>query len=757
MKPILTIGLITAMALTVRSLALAALTPASLSSTTPSGVVRGGTVTLALNGANLAGASAVFFDDDAIDAKIVSDGKANNQIKVSATLGAATRIGIHRVFAQTPHGTTGVVTFAVGDWPEVAKQATCNALTSAQPVTPPCTIIGALATPGEADYFRFDAKAGQELVFEVVASQIRSRLNSVLTLLDAEGHTLAENNDYDYRPDSLLGYRFAKDGRYVVRIRDFENQSGGDVSYRLNLGEFPLVTSVFPLGLQQGTAAEFTLTGFNLKQKTVRVEAPANVGGRSEGRLAPKTITLPVESLHPVRVAAGEQREFNYNPRATGLLPTVTTPGAINSRMGISLDTFKFLAKKGTPLIIETQARRLGSPVDSVIEVLDLTGHPIPRATLRPVAETALTLSDRDSASSGLRLLSWTDLAINDYLYCGGEIMQVVQLPLGPDEDVKLRSFRGQRVTFLDTTPVAHAVNTPVYKVQIHPAGKSFAPNGMPVFNVYYRNDDGGPLYGKDSRLTFTPPAYGEYLVNVRDARGRGPLSHRSSYRLIIREPQPDFRLSMSPEHPGVPQGGNVALTFTAERLDGFEGEIKVRLEDLPPRFHATEGLIQAGESTCSLALYAEADAMTPTNKLAFRLVGNALINGAQVARTLDAERGVRLLTVLPKPDLTVATDRPQVAIQPGKQVVMTARIERHNGFAGRVPVDVRNLPHGVRVLDVGLNGVLINEQQTSRQFVLYCEPWVKPMTWTFYVGGTVEGGLTSFAAPVELKVSSHQ
>ncbi len=51
-------------------------------------------------------------------------------------------------------------------------------------------------------------------------------------------------------------------------------------------------------------------------------------------------------------------------------------------------------------------------------------------------------------------------------------------------------------------------------------AGATFPLNGLPVVTFYYRNDDGGPLYEKDSRLTFTAPADGDYLVCIRDVRG---------------------------------------------------------------------------------------------------------------------------------------------------------------------------------------------------------------------------------------------
>jgi hypothetical protein len=55
--------------------------------------------------------------------------------------------------------------------------------------------------------------------------------------------------------------------------------------------------------------------------------------------------------------------------------------------------------------------------------------------------------------------------------------------------------------------------------------------------------------------------------------------------------------------------------------------------------------------------------------------------------------------------------------------VRLTGRIERRNGFQGRVPIDVRGLPHGVRVLDIGLNGILITDTQTVRTMVIYAEP----------------------------------
>ena len=54
---------------------------------------------------------------------------------------------------------------------------------------------------------------------------------------------------------------------------------------------------------------------------------------------------------------------------------------------------------------------------------------------------------------------------------------------------------------------------------------------------------------------------------------------------------------------------------------------------------------------------------------------------------------------------------------------------------------------HGVRVLDIGLNGILITEKETTRTFVIYAEPWVEPTSHPFVVLAKREGKNTEHAA----------
>lgn len=709
-----------------------ALVPAALRNVSPAGARRGAEVTLTLDGVNISGATAAVFDDPAITGA-VSAGTGRNQVKVKTQVGEGTRTGIHRVFLETPLGTTGAVTFAVGGWSEVSEKEPNDTPAQAQDVRLPATLVGGLDRPGDGDCFRFEAAAGQELVFQVVAQPVRSRLGSVLALLDGEGRVLDESSGTGSQVDAVLGHRFERAGKYVLRVRDLENAFGGDVTYRINAGAFSYATGILPPGVPR-SGGEVTLRGWNLGEgQKVRVPAQAAgtwiVAGTDAGPL-----------LSPVRVAVGEEPETVEEDRANddpASAQRVEWPVTINGRIQApgkpDVDCYRFQARKGQQLVLEVNARRLGSPLDSAIEVLDTSGKRIERATLRPTAETVLTLSDRDSASPALRLLTWNDFRLNDFVYIQGEVVQLVALPRGPDDDARFRAVRGQRVALMDTTPTGHAMNTPAYRVQIHPPGRQFPPNGMPLFHLYYESDDGGPLYGKDSCLTFTAPADGEYVARLRDVRGDG--SDRHSYRLTLREPRPDFRLSLSPEYPNVPAGARVPVDVNADRLDGFEGEIQVRLEGLPAGTTATSGVIEAGETGATLLLSAEPGARTlpAAERRPFRLVGTARIDGAERTRTVEPGGGSSWVAVLPKPDLTVRTARQQITLAPGTEQHVLATITRENGFAGRVPIELKNLPYGVRVLDVGLNGVLITESEAARRFTIVCEPWVRPTRRLIY------------------------
>ena len=77
-------------------------------------------------------------------------------------------------------------------------------------------------------------------------------------------------------------------------------------------------------------------------------------------------------------------------------------------------------------------------------------------------------------------------------------------------------------------------------------------------------------------------------------ADSRGP-SYR--YTLTVRERRPDFKVTLSGADPAVGAGSAKEFKVSAQRIDGFEGPIRVDIAGVPPGFRVTTPLvIEAGQ-----------------------------------------------------------------------------------------------------------------------------------------------------------------
>ena len=281
--------------------------------------------------------------------------------------------------------------FDVGEFPEVDKKETNDSPAEARGVALPATLVGTIAKPGDADTYRFEGRAGEEVVFQAVASRLMSRLKSLLVLRGAAGQLLAKAGDYSPQPDSVLTFKLPSDGMYAISISDRDREGGGGYFYRLHVGVFPYLTRAFPLGVRAGQTAEITVEGVNLGGiQQVKVEPPKWADGWTTVPLRAKT--SHGETLNMLELAVGNEPEvLEKEPNNTPAeAQPVTVPVGIDGhiwsdRKGAQADEdyFRFHARKGERLTIEVAAARLGSPLDSLIEVLDEQGRTIPRATIR--------------------------------------------------------------------------------------------------------------------------------------------------------------------------------------------------------------------------------------------------------------------------------------------------------------------------------------------------------------------------------------
>lgn len=780
-------------ALTLAATASEPIIPPAVANISPAGLERGTTASFEIEGRNLADATEVIFDSPGLSGKLseitdvpekITGPKAGEDLGAQVPLGKKQRAklavtaakdavpGIHRFRIKTPLGTSNMMAVAVGILPEVKKRekSTTDAGAPPQSVDFPATLIGAIDGPGESDTYEFDGKAGEDLVFRVEASELRSKLTSRLVLSDMDGHALASAGQNTNRPDADLLYHVTRAGKYTITISDRDNEGGKEYFYRLDAGALPYVKSVFPLGVRAGGAAKVSIVGANLGGAT---EAIVHPPARAEG-----WTTMPIEAvgngirpLNDVKLAVGDASEIDETEPNDSVehAQSVIIPVTINGHLAGGADRggsadedyFRFTAKKGQKLSIEVAAARLGSPLDSIIEILDAKGNPIPRATVRCLNETTTTLSDRDSRTDGIRLVSTSGLHEGDYLMVGDELDRIAYIPDQPDADTTLKSMGDLRVAYLGTSPDVHAVNTPVYKAQILPPDAEFPSNGLPVFHLMWRNDDGGPGYGSDSKLDFVAPADGDYILHLKDVRGMEGADF--AYRLSMREETPDFRLTAEPANPNIPLGGTTEVTVSLDSIHGIDGPIEIEAKGLPQGVTASGAKILPGETSTTVVLTASPSLAASMHPVPIQFVGHGKVDGREVTRTANREESedepLQLASITPAPDVTVTTEAKEVAIEPGKEVTVTLNVARHNGFTGRVPCMVENLPPGVRVVNVGLNGVLVTEAQSSRTFTLRAEDWAKAIDQPIYVVGVVESNSSTKhpSLPILLRVASNK
>jgi hypothetical protein len=752
------------------------ITPPTIRDYQPRGLSRGMTTEMTLEGFNLAKAANIYFSEPGItykiksikelpdlpDIRIGSNGGQSsidvgplpprNQIVLEVTIPSSQAVGPVRMRVQTPLGSSPVATFLVepfwGETPEVEPN---DSPEKSSEVILPSILAGTIGRSGDQDVYKLKVTAGQRLTFENNFQAIGSAISPVIEILDSDQNVIKTYGYAGDRTQRVFAHTFDAAGEFYVRVSDYQENSGG--FYRIKVGDFPVVTGVYPLGGQMNSDQTLKLaTTVKPVVQTMRI-APLF----STDVLKLRAQVGNLLAFNETRLAVGQdpEEEASMTNGTLAAAQPIKLGNIVNGRITKGPQYFKFDAKKGQDLVFEVNARRLGSELDSVIDILTADGKPVERAVAQPVWETTLALRDTDSVNRGIRITSWNALLSGDYVMIDSEIVRVDELPHSPDEDIIFESFLGQRTAYFGTTAEGHAIDRPAYKVKIHPAGTKLPPNGMPIARLMWRNDDGGGPYGKDSYLRFSPPADGTYLLRLADVNNQG--GENFAYRLQARAPRPDFRITSPLANPNLPVGGTIPVQVTAIRIDDFDGPIEVTLTDLPARITARPTKISGREDIGVVLLTATADAKLD-KAIPMRLSATANIGGKVVTREFDREDPLRLISLMPKADITMTSETKEIELEPGSTAKVTVRVQRHNGFKGRVPVDVVGLPARVRTADVGLNGVLLNEDEETRTFLVEAFPTAQPgVDQLFYVGGRVEtraaGQQNSFFAPEPIRV----
>ena len=190
-------------------------------------------------------------------------------------------------------------------------------------------VLNGQIMPGETDSYKFQAKKGETLTFTMTARYLMpfigdgvpGHFQAVLEVVDANGKSLAFADDRYFDPDPVLSFRVPADGEYTLLVRDALYRGREDFVYR--------VSAV------RGTPGAYA-------------------------------IGIP-PSFPGVKVVRRDSLEKETPVERPVMIRGVLAPGA--------KDDYRFEAKKGERVILEIFARRLKSPLDSLLQVLDGKGN----------------------------------------------------------------------------------------------------------------------------------------------------------------------------------------------------------------------------------------------------------------------------------------------------------------------------------------------------------------------------------------------
>ncbi|MFC1499194.1 peptidase [Verrucomicrobiota bacterium] len=316
------------------------------------------------------------------DPKRQPNPQISETVIVRVTVAGNAKPGEYELRLRAQSGLSNPLSFQIGQWREYREnepndKEADNEIGEKTPV-----IINGQIMPGDIDRFGFKAKKGMHIVAEVSARKLMPYLadavpgwfQAALTLYDEKGKQVAYADDYRFHPDPVLRYEIPADGQYVLEIKDAIYRGREDFVYRVALGELPFITSIFPLGGKAYSGTIVEIEGENLPVKKLKL----NNSDKTQGVL-------------PVFVRKDKQVS-NYVPFSLNTLPEcmehesnndqshaqkVKLPLIVNGRIDCSgdMDVFSFNGRAGDRIVAEIQARRLGSPLDSMLKLTDVKGR----------------------------------------------------------------------------------------------------------------------------------------------------------------------------------------------------------------------------------------------------------------------------------------------------------------------------------------------------------------------------------------------
>jgi len=689
--------------------------PASAASPTiglilPRGAQRGTVAEFTISGANLADTQeAVFYGPGLTIQKL--EVLSPSQVKLTVQIAPDCRLGEHPLRLRTATGISSLSTLWIGHLPTVDEKEPNTEFDQAQPIPLNVTVHGLIQNE-DADYFVVDCKKGQRLSVEVEGMRLGNTLfDPYVAILDSRRFELATGDDSpNANQDGGCSIIVPADGKYFILVRESSYGGNGASYYRLHVGTFPRPKAVLPAGGKPGETISFRFLGDPKGDFSQTITLPTTTDpfyrlrAETEDGLNPTGFPIRIIDLPNTLESGSNTTLANATP---GPVPgafhgVLTKPG--------ETDYFKFTAKRGQLFDVHCYARAVGSPLDSVLQILNSQGQ-------------QLAFSD-DASGTPDSATRWTAPADGDYIIAVRDHLGKG----GPDYFYRV-----------EVAPIAPSIEFAVIRADpINPANQdrqSFAiPRGGRFAQVLTvnRRDTAGPLQIEFPNL---PPGVTAIADTVEAGQSQFPVVFEAApdapissslitvqakpidpkqaivpsrvalhvalivgspaqtvyhgvpvdrFAVAVTEPPP-FSIEVIEPKAAISQESSINLKVVARRVGEFKGPITIQPLWIPPGIGiAATATIPEGQTETTLSMNAAGNAAPRkwrTAILATANTGNGQVWTSSQMFTIEVAPAMLALTM------------ERSAVEQGQATDILCKLEIHRQFEGKAKVKLVGLP----------------------------------------------------------------
>jgi hypothetical protein len=358
----------------------------ALASVFPQGAERGITLQVEILGEHLAGAQSVLFLDNSIRGRVLASDYTTASLELNVD--AQAPFGPHYFRLVSPRGASNILLFRVGDQPHINEKEPNSTFDQAQEVSLPVTINGRLNVDGDFDFYKFRFEKGQSWIFDLRAARNGSGLDPALILLDSHGRKLEHSEDV-FIWDPFISYTFAEAGIYYAVVQPTSIRNDPTFAYQLDIRLAPHLETISPISMQPGATVEATIFGVGLRDPgKLWFRAPGCSGDVLDMRGSTARVKIHCLENVPegptalaITTPGGQSNPATFLIDATPLYiggAIIRPPVSITSTARYRQpEHFSFEVTSGQTLVFEVRAQRFGSPVDSILRILDDKGKEI--------------------------------------------------------------------------------------------------------------------------------------------------------------------------------------------------------------------------------------------------------------------------------------------------------------------------------------------------------------------------------------------